>query len=242
MKTLLITGASSEIGTALIETIIGNYDLILAHYRTKNEKTNQLTEKYGKKIIWIYADFLSVKETENFISQIEKLGIIPDDIVHLPAPKYLLGKFHMTEWEVYQQNIDISIRSIVLILKHFIHQMAHRKKGKVIFMLSSCTIGIPPKYTAYYTATKYALLGLMKELSSEYADQGICINAISPDMIETKFLSELPRMAVLSNAKKNPQNQNLKPKDLMEIFCRLLLDEESINGKNIKISLNKEGV
>ena len=59
-------------------------------------------------------------------------------------------------------------------------------------MLTSCTTNIPPKYLASYVTSKYALLGLVKALSNEYADKGIRINGISPSMIETKFLENIP--------------------------------------------------
>ena len=45
--------------------------------------------------------------------------------------------------------------------------------GKVVFMLTSCVLNMPSKYQASYVTAKYALLGLMRSLSVEYADKGI---------------------------------------------------------------------
>lgn len=68
-----------------------------------------------------------------------------------------------------------------------IPNMAKKKYGRIVFMLTSCTINNPPKYQSSYVTVKYALLGLMKALAVEYADRGITVNGVSPDMMETKF-------------------------------------------------------
>jgi len=38
---------------------------------------------------------------------------------------------------------------------------------------------------------EYAMLGLVKSLTSEYSDKNIQINSISPSMCETKFLDNI---------------------------------------------------
>ena len=50
-KTLFVTGASSEIGTALIEQVADNYDTIVAHYRSSAGRLLPLEEKLGNSVI-----------------------------------------------------------------------------------------------------------------------------------------------------------------------------------------------
>ena len=87
----------------------------------------------------------------------------------------------------FQNDIDIALRSLVIILNSFISDMTKAKFGKIVVMLTSCTTNIPPKYLASYVTSKYALLGLVKSLANEYADKGIRINGVSPSMIFTKY-------------------------------------------------------
>ena len=104
-------------------------------------------------------------------------------------------------------------------------------------MLTSCTINIPPKYLASYVTSKYSLLGLIKALSNEYADKGIRINGISPTMIETKFLSNVPELLVKQNAMNSPTGRNLAVDDVIPLFEFLLSNQSnSITGQNIAIS------
>lgn len=104
-------------------------------------------------------------------------------------------------------------------------------------MLTSSTLGIPPKYQAAYVSVKYMLLGLMKSLSAEYADKGITINGISPDMIETKFLTNIPDMVVQKNAQNSPIKRNLTLNDVIPAFEYLLSDAaNAVTGQNLGIT------
>ena len=88
--------------------------------------------------------------------------------------------------------------------------------------------------------TKYALLGLMKSLSVEYADKGIMVNGVSPDMIETKFLKDIPDLVIRQNAERSPLKRNLTIEDVVPTFDFLLSDAaDTITGQNIGITGGK---
>ena len=85
-------------------------------------------------------------------------------------------RFKSIERAKFQAEIEVSLMSIVIILNRFLPKLAIKKSGKVVMMLSSVTLNVPPKALVQYTTVKYALLGLTKSLASEYADKGItCI-------------------------------------------------------------------
>ena len=78
-------------------------------------------------------------------------------------------------------------------LKYILPFMKKNKYGKILTILSSVTIGQPPGHMSSYVTSKYALLGLLRSLAAEYSKYKICINSISPGMINTKFLNEIPK-------------------------------------------------
>ena len=236
-KVLLITGASSDIGVNLIKKINKEYDFIIAHHNGDKKNLTELKEKLGKKIILIQGNFMNEQDTYKFVEEIKNTGKIPTHIVHLPAGKCENMKFHKITWEKFQQDINIALRSLVIILKEFLPQMAKNKYGKVVVMLTSYTTNIPPKYLASYVTSKYALLGLVKALANEYSDKGIKINGISPSMIETKFLKDIPELIVKQNAMNSPTGSNLIVEDVIPTFEFLLSDHSnSITGQNIAIT------
>jgi len=124
-----------------------------------------------------------------------------------------------------------------MISQAFIPKMSKKNYGKIVFMLSAYLLGVPPKFQSPYVTVKYALLGLMKELAVEYASKGIMVNAVSPDMMETKFLSELPDLIKEQSAKNNPLGRNIYVKEVVPTIEYLLSSgSDAVTGQNIGIT------
>ncbi|MCQ2524964.1 MAG: SDR family oxidoreductase [Lachnospiraceae bacterium] len=236
-KVLLVTGASSDIGTAFIKRNIDKYALVYAHYNSSKSKLEDLEKVYPEKLVLLKADFSDAASVDNLIEKVRECGQLPDHIIHMTSPKPVNEKFHKFNWEDFENGINTSLRSIVMITKAFIPSMAKNKYGKVVFMLTSYVLGVPPKYQTPYVTAKYALLGLMKGLSAEYASKGITVNAVSPDMMETKFLSDLPDLIIEQNAADSPLKRILKVEDVIPSFEYLLSDgADTVNGVNIPVT------
>ena len=116
--------------------------------------------------------------------------------------------------------------------------MAKKKYGRVVIMLTAYTIGTPPKFQSTYVTAKYALLGLMKSLAAEYRPYGVCINGISPGMIDTKFIEELPHPVVEQNIKNSVLGRNLTPEDIIPVIRYLLSEEASYITGSVFIDSN----
>ena len=236
-KVLLVTGASSDVGIQLLKNIGKNYKKVWAHYHCSMDGVETLRREIGENIVPIQADFSSAESTKAFIEQIKQSGDYPDHIVHLSAQKAKNLQFHKHTWENFQKEIDTSLRSITMILQEFLPKMSKKKYGKVVFMLSAYVIGIPPKFQSAYITVKYALLGLMRNLASEYAAKGVMVNAVSPDMMETKFLSGLPELILEQNAKKNPLGRNIHVEEVTPTIEYLLSSASDIvTGQNIGVT------
>ncbi len=236
-KTIIfITGASSDLGIQLIKSITEEC-LIIGHYNSSNQELLALSKEIDNTLVTIQADLSSEREVYEMLSLIEEKYGIPNKIVHLAAPKFENIRFKSIQWEGFQKEIEISLKSILLILNQFLPKLAIQKNGKVLIMLSSVTLNVPPKALVQYTTVKYALLGLMKSLASEYADKGITINAVSPSMIETKFLSGINEKFVELAAAANPLKRNAKVDDVIPAMLLLLSSESNyMNGLNIPIT------
>ena len=229
-KILLVTGASSDVGFNLIKNINNKFDYIIAHHNSDNKNLNELKEKLGKKLILVKSNFNDEQDTYKLIDEINSIKKFPTHIVHLSAGKFENCKFSKLTWNKFQTDFNISFRSLVIILNSFLPIMAKNKYGKILVMLTSCTTNIPPKYLTSYVTSKYALLGLVKSLANEYSDKGIKINGISPSMIETKFLKNIPELLVQQNAMNSPTGSNLCVDDVISD------KSNSITGQNIAIT------
>lgn len=236
-KVLLVTGASSDIGCKIIREAAENYEVILAHYFQGRNILGEMKKELGDKLILLQADFTNPDAVKEMVEKIDALGYVPDHIVHLPAQRINAQRFHKTETEQYSVGFTTSVISIVMILKHFIPKMSKQRYGKILFMLTSFTLSTPPKYQAPYITTKYALLGLMRDISQEYAEKGIMVNGVSPDMMETKFLCDIPDIVIQQNASNNPMGRNLTVEDVVPTFLYLLSDgADAVTGQNLGVT------
>jgi len=232
-----VLGASADIGGAIIRALDDETTLIFAHYHKNLEKIKKLQKNVVSRIIPIRADLSQKGDLVALIEEVQKFCICPDKVVHLSAPKITYSRFKDVSWSDFNYEIDVELRSIILLLKVFLPQMAKAKSGKVVFMLTSYCFGIPPKALSPYITTKYALLGLMKSLAAEYADKGVTVNAVSPSMAETNFISDIPDIVVEMAAAAHPLKRNAVPEDIAPMVKFLLSkDSDYITGVNIPIA------
>lgn len=236
-KVLLVLGGSSDIGLALIESTYQNYDKILLHYRTFSPALERLGLLLGARLYLLQADFTSDSDTDSLVSQIADICDTPTHIVHLPAPVFQNIKFPKTKWESFETQLQIELKSIYIVLSRFLPKMTKEINAKVLFLLTSCTVNIPPVNLSAYVTAKYALLGLMKALAAEYAQKCIQINAVSPSMLETKFLADIPHLVVDQTASRSPMGRNGNVSDVVPMLSFLLSDGANyITGQNIVVS------
>ena len=239
-KIYLILGASSDVGFELVKQLIETErnSLFLCHYRTSGKEINAITPENDNKIESIQADLSNAEDVEKLIEKIQKECGCPSHIVHLPAGTFQYTRLKKFEWEQFQQELEIQVHSLIKILQTFLPQMMKRESiGKIVIMLTSYTLSNPPKFMMSYVMTKYTLLGLMKSLSSDYAGKNVCINAISPSMIETKFLKNIDDRLIQLNAQNSTLGKNASVKDIVP-GIRFLLSKDSdfVHGINLNIS------
>lgn len=234
-KIILILGASSDIGIELIKSI-NEKCVVIAHFNTTNKNLLSI-ENSNIELVTIQSDLTNADQVFDMINAIENKFGTPNKIVHLASSKFENIRFKDIDINSFQKEIDLSLKSLIIILTHFLPILAKKKEGKVVVMLSSVTLNIPPQALVQYTTIKYALLGLVKSLASEYASKNIQINAVSPSMIETKFLENINEKIVELNAYNHPLKRNAVISDVIPVL-KMLLSEESdyMNGINIPIT------
>ena len=236
-RVLLILGASSDLGYAYIEKYGVRYDYILAHCNHTMERLLELKKQIGDKLRIYKADFLDEDSTKEFMDKIDEDNIEPTHIVYLPAPNLTYNKFSKIAWDNYLKSFELQLRPLITILHKFLPDMAGKKYGKLVFVLSSCVVNEPPKYMADYVTVKYALLGLMKSLAVDYADKELNINAISPSMIETKFLKGISDLMIQKNAMNSPLKRNAVVDDIIPVIHFLLSEESNfMTGQNVVVA------
>jgi 3-oxoacyl-[acyl-carrier protein] reductase len=214
---ILVTGASSDIGLALIPRLLAveHSPIVLAHAHQSGDRFQSLQSRFGDRLQTLQADLSQSAQVSAMADDIAARFGTPTKIVHLPALRLNYDRLTKFNWERFQQDLAIQVQSAIILLQRFAPKMSKLPRAKVVFVSSSVTLGMPPKFMSMYTVAKYAQLGLMRSAAAEYAGTGLNINAISPSMIETRFVSDVAEVAVQMSAAASPKGRNATPDDIL---------------------------
>lgn len=86
--------------------------------------------------------------------------------------------------------VELNLTSVFLVSKAVLPDMIERGSGSIISIASVAGL-VAGKGGAAYTASKHGVIGLTKHIASEYAKDGIQVNAIAPGTIETPLIAEV---------------------------------------------------
>lgn len=239
-RIFLVTGVTSDVAIVFLKRLEarGESCQVVGQYRNLNSSIEQLNDSMEVVDLRLMkCDLSSTEDTERWIADLKEEGFFPTDIVHLAARKLQYLRIKEYEWERFEDGLKIQLNSLCQICKAFLPAMAKRRSGRVVAVLSSCTLGSPPKFLAEYVMTKYALLGFIKAAAIEYGGKGVRINGISPGMMETKFLDEVDPRLIEMNAKRTLLGRNITVDETCAAIEYLLSnDAEYINGINLDLS------
>ena len=238
---VLVVGASSDIGVALIHHLITTRkSRIIAHGNSSMPRLENLAATHSGHVFPVQADLADSVSLENMVETVRMQHGVPRGIVFLAGIPLRLERFSKWDAAHFRRDCLVQIEALVHVLRLFLPEMARRQGAvsKVVLVLSSVTVGSPPKFMSMYTAVKYAQLGLLRALAAEYANTSVRINAVSPAMVESRFLAGIPATAVEMSAAQMPGGRNLLPADIVDSIS-FLLDSGSdhLNGVNIPIGV-----
>ena len=238
--TYLITGATSDVGRALIERLLQNAPadtLVLAQGCGDLEKLADLCARFPGQVRPFDVDLSDRAKVDTFVQVLAASAPAQTHFIHLPALPVVNAKFKAFDQTRFDRDLEIQVHSAVRICRAVLPAMAKARFGRVLFIQTSYTIGCPPKNTAAYVMAKSAIGGLVKSLAVEYARFGVTVNCVAPSMMETNFLKDTPDLIVQAAAEENPMGRNATPADVVPAMAFLLSDEAGfITGVTLPVT------
>ncbi len=225
-ETVLVTGGSSDLGCALIRRLLSQSQppRVIAHAHSGSARLHALQEEFGDGIQLLKADFSDAGSTQRMAEEITSRFGTPRKIVHLPALRLTYERLSRVSVDRLRLDMSIQVEAAMILLQHFAAKMGKQPGARMVFVLSSVTHGMPPRFLSLYTVIKYAQLGLMRAAAAEYSGTQLTVNAVAPSMIETQFLSGVSEVAVQMSAAANPSGRNAQPDDVLGAIEFLLSD------------------
>jgi len=186
-KVVVITGGAKGIGRAASQVFAdeGASVIVADIDRSVGEVAAARLTAEGATAVFIETDVTNRQSCETTVGEIlDRFGRI--DVLVSNAGIYpLVFLDEMTE-DDWDRIFAINVKGMFFMVAAVLPSMRTRRRGRIV--LTSSVVGpITGNFgTAHYGASKAAMLGFMRSVALEVAQEGVTINAVLPGHIETE--------------------------------------------------------
>jgi NAD(P)-dependent dehydrogenase (short-subunit alcohol dehydrogenase family) len=223
-RTIVISGASSGLGKAIIEGIARDGDFVYSLGRsTPNLNLDHVAVQH------VQVDY---KNPATVVEQLKSAGILSCDLL-LNCAGYMPLEDSFLLYDTKQEfNIlDVNLTSHYLVTKHFIQgAMEDCSKLDIISIASCCGVKADSE-TPLYAAAKAGIIALTEGLCT-FKPELVRINCISPGYFNTNLVpGDAPQELLDAQV---PQKREAQPEEIVPVV-RMILDSPFMTGSNIII-------
>lgn len=189
-KYILVTGASSGIGSFIAKSVSKNYKVII-HGRDA-EKVNQVIagcENLTQQLAFV-ADLQQYEDLETVLGKfITEKNIEVTGFVHCAGFMNMLPA-KMTSVAAIQKTFSTNLFSAAIIVKVLLQRKVNAGALKNVVFISSNISNFGAKAFSLYSASKAGLDGLMRSLAVELAP-AVRVNSVLPGAIHTPMTTAI---------------------------------------------------
>lgn len=237
-KIVLLTGASSGIGKeiALLFAKEGAKVVAVARRISKLEELSKQAADSPGELVALEGDVSKAKDIDHMIDfAMDKYGRIDILINNAGILDNFVPVGELTD-ELWETVLNTNLTAPMKLARKVIPIMESQGKGNII---NTSSIGglHGARAGAAYTASKFGLTGLTKNIAYIYAEKGIRCNAICPGGVDTEIAnnlrpSEFGMGRIMKGISNNPRSGS--PIEIANIALFLASDESSfISGDTI---------
>jgi len=242
-KTVMITGASGHVGTALAEAYAksGAAGLVLTDVAGKEKDLEYLAaglqSRFGKVgISTYYADLTDTDEIISMTNHIKKDKQGIDVLVNNAGINVLQKASEVTE-EIWDHTLDLNLKGAFFLTQRIAADSLIDRQGSIVFIASQHGV-VGNIMRAAYCASKSAVCGLVRALAADWSAFDVRVNAVSPTYIinddnETLLMSAEFKRKFLRDI---PLRRYARPEDVADAVLFVSSHRASmITGQNILV-------
>lgn len=184
-RTVLITGVTRGLGRAMAHRFAEQGHTVIGCGRSA-ESIAQIRKELGSRHRFNVLDVSSDVRVKNWSSQVLEAFGPPDLLINNAAVVNRNAPLWKVPADEFSTLIDVNIKGVANVLRHFLPAMVARKSG-VIVNFSSGWGRETDAEVAPYCASKWAIEGLTQSLAKELP-AGMAAIPLNPGIIDTDML------------------------------------------------------
>ena len=195
-KVALISGGSRGIGAATVRTFAAAGAKVVFSYRSAREQAEKLAQECGAAACKAVQSELNRPDSARAlvveaVKRFGRLDILVANHGVWPVEDVPIERMSDEQW---RSTMSINLDAVFGLVKHAVAQLKAqpRKNGVAghIVLISSTSGQRGEAFHCDYSATKGALISMVKGLSTELAPAGIYVNCVAPGWVDTDMSKE----------------------------------------------------
>lgn len=187
-RVVLVTGGASGIGKGVVE-LAAQQGCAVAIMDVNAEAAERYAAELAARGVRALALGCDVREqaaVEQAVQRVETelgpiAGLVTSAGISRPSPAEVMP---MEKWTAV---IDVNLTGTFLVCQAVGKRMVERRRGAIVAISSVDGFGGHAN-RANYTATKFAVAGMIKSLAIDWGRYGVRVNAVAPGVVDTPLL------------------------------------------------------
>ncbi len=191
-KTILLTGATGEIGGAIARATAADGARVLLHYGQNRQAAEALAAELGHGAMALQADLADLEApsalwaaaedcSDEIYALVNNAGIRSEVAVQAPLP----------EWRsVWQREMQVNLLAAVDLARAAILHFQKNGGGRILNMASRAGQRGYSADALCYGVSKAGLINLTKSIARSFGGDGIICSAIAPGWVQTRMAED----------------------------------------------------
>jgi len=183
-KTIVITGVSRGLGLAMAEGFTAEGHTVFGCVRSP-ETASKLQQRFGQPHHFAVVDVVDEESVQAWAAEVLAIAT-PDLLINNAGVINQLAPVWEVPAEEFNRVIDVNVKGVVNVIRHFLPAMLARNSGIVVNFSSGWGRSTSPE-VGPYCASKWAIEGLTRSLAEELP-AGMAAIPLNPGIIHTDML------------------------------------------------------
>ena len=235
MKTVMITGATSDIGLECVKNSLLEGHEVCAVFRKETDELSKLKEKYKEKLDLLKADFIEKDQIENLLAKIASREKTIDSYIGLAAIRDDVN-YEDISYDDLMKHFKANVIPNTLIVKVLGEVMSQKKWGRIVIG-GSIGVKFGGGASSYcYSLTKYTN-ELIPSIAKKWAKNNVLYNIVRIGVTDTKRIRNDGKMKLEARVQMIPMGRPASPDEIANFICWLSSDKNTyITSETLSIA------